>query len=365
MCLPATVLMVDKFLSFIFFFAPIFYLTKMSLVKSETIFFELSVAMLFILSCFDKPKREVNLNLFLYLLALAIFQLIVYNFSPTSATCVKNIFIGSVGISIIARYSDGLNRNMLGMIVLAGCINIVITIIQNLGYNPIIENVHNNNGSNLINGGMMGNAPRLGNYLALTVPLAFSYSCFAGALWLIAGLYIGQYPVFLVGFITVLIFELQATNLRHRKAFLIPVIFLFIVFILLEHAHILQSLSVRLTQWQPIFDQIFQHPILGLGLGTYPIFMNNYNEVAMSSLIEFLFNFGFIGGGVILYFFIRDFITNFRVTLISTSLIGLGVLSIFEYPFETPRFWPLIIAMSGFYLIERTGELNGKTYNQG
>lgn len=342
--------MIDKFLSLMFFVTPLFYITKMQLRKAEIIFFSVCVAILYILATLEKPKRELTITPFVMLLAVALTQLIVYDFSPTSANCVVNIFLGVLGINIIATYSDGLNRQMMGMIVLSGAVSILFTIGQHLGYNPVISNDHDQYGA------LMGNAPRLANFLALTLPLAVGYSWLAGILWLLAGIYIHQFPMFLIGFVMVLIFEYQSKNLRLRKDFLFPVIGVFLAFIVWQHAHIWQSISVRLAQWQPILEQIFQHPVFGCGLGTYPIFANNFNEVAMSSAVEFFFNFGFVAGGIILYFLIRHFKQNFRITLIQTSIIGLAVLCLIEYPFEIPKLWPIIIALAGFYLIENNNK---------
>lgn len=344
--------MIDKFLSLSFLFAPLFYITRMSLPKAEQIFFGFFTAILFILSTFQSPRRAVSIFPFIVLLSVAVAQLFFYEFSPTSAHCVTNIFLGVIAVYLISKYSDGINKNMLAMIVVGGALNIVMVLCENFGISPIIHNVGANNTTNLINGGFMGNAPRLGDYLALTLPMAFAYSWIAGALWLLAGLYIHQYPVFLV--FGVFAFLCLKNNIYK----ITPWVFLgyIVLFSMLHHQHIQQSLTIRFSQWQPLIEQIFQHPVFGLGIGTYQLFTNSVDAVALSSWLEFLFNFGLIAGGVVIYFFAEDFVKNYRISLINTSIICLSVLCLIEYPFEIPRFWPLLVAMGGFYLIEKTGE---------
>lgn len=364
--------MVDKFISLMILLSQIFYLNGSSLRKSEIVFFQISTIGLFIASSFDKPKRDISILPFIILLSIAVLQLFIFNLSAVSMLGALNIFLGIIGLHIIARYSNGLNKIMLEMIILAGLINIVMTIGQNFGYSPIIQTAsHTFDNELLYHGGFMGNAPRLGTYLAITFPLVIGYSWIAGIAWLLASVYIHQFPAFFVGFIMAMAWSIQSSNNsvianKFRKEFLFLPAIIFTGLCIWQHQHILKSIAVRLDQWQPIIEQIFQHATFGLGIGMYQVLMNSQDEVCMSSLIEFFHNFGFIAGGIVLYFFIKDFLKSFVATAIQISVISFAALCIFEYPFEIPRFWPLIVLIGGIYLIEKTkiGELNGKIDDQ-
>jgi hypothetical protein len=345
--------MIDKFLYWMVLISPVFYIPGSSLARAELIFFHLAMAGLFVCALMDKPKRALSLSCLVSLLCVAGLQLLMPIAMNTTMNALVNLVLGCMGIYVITQYSAGGSRKICEAMVIAGVINIVLTIGQSVGFSPIVEQSHNQFG------GIMGNAPRLADYLALTFPLAMNVSLIAGLLWLVTSVYLHQYPVFLVAFVYFLI---KYPKYRVHSCVLIA------IFAGIFHNHIIQSLTIRFDQLKVGLDILFQSPLLGIGIGNYPSMLHaklgdfSNGDHALSSAVEFFFNFGIVGGLAIIVILVKEFIKNRFIgfSLEEITIICLIALCLIEYPFEIIRLWPIIIAMVGFYFItHKQGATNG------
>ncbi len=171
--------MVDKILKLLLLLSPICYTTNISLQVFDLIFFRLGIMLLFCASLFDKPKRDINLALPIFsILGLCIYNLFIHGFNQIILTYTFNVFLFLLAINIIVNYASN-PKEFYKWIKYAAAINIVVFLIQELGYNPIIN-------TSIDTGGIMGNAPRLAAYLSIFAFILFYYSfCFSVVIILI------------------------------------------------------------------------------------------------------------------------------------------------------------------------------------
>ena len=341
--------MVDKLLKLILLISPIAYTTGISLNLFDIMFFRLGSMMLFCASLFDKPKRNINLATPIALImGLCLFNLFTHSFNQIIFSYVVNMFLALLSLSIIVNYASPL-KEFSKWIVGAALINIFVLIIQKFGFNPFFSH-------NPEEGGLMGNAPRLADYLTIISPILLSCSLAFIPLLLIMSLLLKEYILLFVVLILVFI---KFKN-KVIRAIIVGVSLSGVV--LLYHQIIFSLLHTRWLVWKPTLEAIFNHPLNGYGLG---LFSNLSSQVVgikgylaencFNSYIEFVFGAGLLGL-ILIGLGIKKYIKHFDLSVESLSVLALLILSLLEYPVEIPKLWFTIIAIIGFFIIKTNKE---------
>ena len=340
--------MVDRVLKILLLLSPLAYWVGIELNIVDLVFFRLGAIVLFCASLFDKPKRSINLSLpIVLIIGLCLFNLFTHQFNQVVFSHTLNIFFALMSLSIIVNYASPLDK-FRKWIIGAVVINIVVFVGQKFGFSPIIQNPHGEPG------GILGNAPRFGDYLAITLPIICSLSIWLIIPLLIISLIIKEYALLGVGIIYLFL------KIKNR-AFRISLVGVALLGSILLHKQIIFSLvNVRWFVWKPTLEAIFQNP-LGYGLGLFPqlshqfIKTNGYQvDFVSNSYIEFIFGIGLLGL-VLIIWAIRKFIKHFDLSIEALSVLSILLLALLEYPLEIPKLWLTMIAIFGFYIIKQKG----------
>lgn len=328
--------MVDNILKITLLFTPIAYCCGVNYYKFELVFFQVFSILLFTSSMFDTPKREFRLKRIIAIfLLVCLFSVVVNGFQTNSLSALINIFFACLNIYIITIYSKNLESCFNWLLVGLG-INVLIYIGQRFGFHPIIDpsTLTGPNGAKIENeyGGVIGNAPRFAAFIALSLP-------FVNRLYMI--------PALILGFLLkeIAIFFTIAIIIYHRIKS-IGWLFLFIsvciISILFLHKGIISSFNLRLPIWKDLITNLSQRPLLGFGIGNFKI-----ADYACSSFLQWMYGVGMIGGiGVIAICLKR----------MKWYLSPLLFLCCFEYPFEIPRLYPVLVCILAYYGIEQKEE---------
>ena len=340
--------MTTKALKAMLFLSPICYTTGISLEKFDLIFFHLSVFALFIASIFDKKKRDCDLRIFGIILGFAIVQLFWHEFNPIVINATMNLFMAIFALKIIVEYLDDVDSCYSPMLA-AGFINIIVLIVQMFGFDPIIMNPDGEPG------GIMGNAPRLGNYLAIIIPFALVRSKAIFTLFLLAGICLKELMVVVIAILLLFVnFPVS------RKLFILSILGT-IGFIFCLKDSIAHSFYIRWIVWEPTIRQIFQSPLQGHGLGMFPYVSDQFVEsvkhveTSFSSLLQLIFGMGFISVFWIIYT-IKKLKDKIQMNAETMGILSVLILSLFEYPFQISRLWLTIIAIIAFFIIKQANK---------
>ena len=342
-------IMVTKLLKLLLLLSPICYGVNIPLEKFDIVFFVVSMMALFIASLLDTPKREIPKEINFAIISLwiiGLFNLFLNTFNQIVLSAFIHLSFVLIGIVIVARYIEE-PKKLFKWIIWAGIINITVLLLQKIGYNPILDDseIAMRAGEP---GGIMGNAPQLGTYLALTFPIALSLNLWLGVLFIGAGILIKEYTIVLAAFVLLI--------LPAKKELRILLVILFLSLIGFLYKEIAQSLFIRWQLWKPTIEMIFNKPLLGYGLGIFPYIANQFVtttthkiDYLFNSYLQFIFSVGILGA-IWLVWVIKKFIKKF-INTADFSVLVLLILCIVEYPLEIPRLWITITAVIGFYII--------------
>lgn len=310
----------------------------------ELKFFHLGVIALFVASLFDKPIRDISgrkilLGLFLVMLC----SIVLHGLNSFVMNHCLNVFIAIIGLYLIVRFCRN-PESCYKYIILATTINIIIFISQKLGWNPMLSFTPKEEV-----GGLFGNSPRLATYLAMVSPFLLNFSWLLLVASIIVCLVAGEYSI--IGIITIMLI-IRSRKLWHRLAYLTFGLCGAICF----YKNILSSLLFRLSVWKEVLEGFFMFPIKGYGMGIFPYgndkITANFDPMIYSSLIQFIVCSGILG--LIWLIYATDRIKNrFSPDIESLAVLGIFLLSIFEYPLEIYRLWPTMIAIVGFWIIKK------------
>lgn len=347
LCLSLTITkewgrMVSIILKLGLLFSPIFYLDGFSFNKASLIFYHLFCLLLIAGSFFDSRKREIKNRLIVWLLAICLFNIIVGGFNLVALNGGINLLLGCIAVKIIAEYVE-FEKSFVKCMALAGGLNILVMIGQSIGYTPIIFNPSGEPG------GIMGNAPNLCNYLAITLPFVFAYYLPLAVVYVLVGVFLKEIGIIGIGVI-ILCFHMKSLTR------LFQILTLSTVGLILIHKQIFHSLDVRWLVWSPVLDQVFKNPFHGIGFGVFESISRQFkNDNAFSSLLQFFYSGGLLASIVWVCMFIKDFMKSFLNNTETVAMIAIFLLCLIEYPFETMRLWVTIIAVIAFYLIKNEG----------
>ena len=330
--------MVDKVFKTILLFTPIAYCVGVHYYKFELVFFQLASILLFASALFDTPKREFNIKkLMVLFLGICLFSVVINGFQDKSLSVLITAFIACVDIFILAVYSKDLRKSFNWLMIGLG-INTLVYAGQMFGYSPFIDpKTLAGPGGEVVNqyGGIIGNAPRFAAFIALALPFVSRFYLIPA---LILGIFLKETSIFVAISIVVIykygIYDKEWGIAWINKFFIIVGIVLIAIF----SKSILQSFSLRITIWEEAINHFAQRPLVGFGLGNFKI-----ADYSMSSFLQWIYGVGLLGVGFICLCLKR----------IKWYLIPLLFLCLFEYPFEIPRLYPLLIAVIAYYAIEQ------------
>jgi len=304
----------------------------------DIIFFRIGVAVLFMASLFDYPKRvfPYDLKKILFtLLALCLWNTCNSAFANPQIGNFLNIFLAVYVFYMVYCYWDK-SKSFKKYILIAVGINAGFLIIQKLGFDPIWD-IPVYKGQE---GALLGNGPRFATYFALVLPLLPTY------LTLILGVVFvkltNQYAIF-IPLAVILIFKPKSISGRMIIGLMV------LTGMVLLRERLFQSLVFRFNMaWKPILCEFFNKPLLGFGLGQRGI---PELEVVGSSYLQFIVSVGVLGVVWFGYVF-KSIYKKIRNNPESIALVSLALLMTVEYPIEIRRLWFTIIAILTMFLIK-------------
>lgn len=348
-------IMFNYVLKIILFLSPLVYTMQISLHKFDLIFFQVGVSALFISACFSIPKRIILIHPMPLLLILCAINVFFSKFNVIVLSNYINVFLGVIGVYLIAIYCED-TAQYHKWILFAGSINILIFVAQKAGFSPIID-ISKQFGQP---GGLMGSGPQLVTYL--TVILAFAPVWLAG-IFIVIGIICQEFTIVGVAFIFFLIKYKYPAGKGYLK--FIPIL-IFLTGLLFIKDHIIHSFINRWVIWSPTITQACQQPLAGHGLGIFSHVSDQFiksfwhADNAFSSLLEFIFNIGFLGF-VWVGYFLKKYVQNFKHNMSTLALLAIMILSLTEYPFEIIKLWLTIMVIVGFYFIENQEKITEVT----
>lgn len=327
----------------ILFISPLAYMTGRTLPNFDLVLFHISFCVIFVVSQFQQ-KIAFNKN-FVFLLLACLASVAMNGFQNISVFAAVNLFICFYVISVFACNDGDVSKIFLWVSI----ISVLISFLAMMGFHPIVDNPKGEPGA------MFGNAPRLCYYLAITMPFVVKRFRITLPIYFLLGIFFKE--IYLTIFASVLFSRNFRKYVSPRFFFPLIVLF-FVIFIGVFHVQINQSLNIRWLVWEPTITKIFAHPMFGCGLDTFRYLSNQFINIpgseadnAFSSFLQFMFSCGFIGVGAFLYT-VKMYFQDVKFTTAAMSLIFLGLLSIFEYPFEVPKLWLTICFILAVYIKE-------------
>jgi TRAP-type uncharacterized transport system fused permease subunit len=288
---------------------------------------------------FDTPKREFNIKKITVLfLGICLFSVAVNNFQNRCLSALTILFFSCVDVYILAVYSEDLKKCLNWLMIGLG-INTLIFFGQLFGYSPFIDpaTFTGSGGTPSViheYGGIIGNSPRFAAFIALSLP-------FVKRIYIIPALIIGvllkEASVFVSVFV-VLGYEAKRFDVSWIKMAVIGSALIAVSFF---HKSILDSFAIRFLVWKEIINHLAQRPLAGFGLGNFKI-----GDYGLSSFLQWIYGVG-SSGLVFIGLCLRK---------LKWYLVPLLFLCLFEYPFEIPRLYPLLIFTIAYFAIEQKKE---------
>jgi hypothetical protein len=334
--------MVDKIVKFLLLVTPIAYGVNINLDYFSMRFFQIGVMALFCASLFDTPKREIgNIKIPIILLfVLLLFNSFWHRFQPLDTRSLEDVFFAVLAFVIIVRYLSN-TKGCFKYILWAAIINIVVMIMQKIGYSPIVSFSHPGAYINC-EGGIMGSSSRLAMYITIVLPFIWQISIGAFIALVLTILICGEHNV-LYALGVFLIFKAKG-KMRIATTILTIGIFYF------YRQHYVQSILFRWNNvWKETLDMIFKQPLLGYGYGNYSLFTA---KESFSSYLPFIYGTGILGV-VWIGYVLRGYFKNFDYSAECLAVLVFLILGITEYPLEIPRLWFTIITIMAFFAIHR------------
>ncbi|MBI4708233.1 MAG: hypothetical protein HY761_09985 [Candidatus Omnitrophica bacterium] len=337
--------MVDKVIKAILLLSPIVYIRSVAMNNFDLVILHISAMVLFVATFFDKPKRDfVGQKYIVYLLGIGLFSAAMHGFNLFIMDYLVNVFLAVVCLYVVIRYCRDI-EGCFKFIVYAGIINILVWVVQVMGFSPVIPNYKYME----TNGGIIGNAPRLSMYLSIISPFFIAMNKIWWVLLIPIPLIMREANILMA---LLLLFLLSDFRLNYKLwviAFFAGAMFLF-------HDKLINSIASRITTYKEVLTGFFNHPVSGYGLGIYPYGQEMVNTkidyAVYSSLLQFIVGAGMLSIPLV-YETIKRYIKNFSRFPESLSLAILLMLCIGEYPLEIKRLWITIIMITGFFVIRR------------
>ena len=338
--------MIDKVLKFFLLVSPLCYIFGESLNKFDTKIFHVFCISLFIGALFDRPKRwlykfDIKKPV-MYFFSICLFSSLIFRFNDIIVATTLEYFLALYAMVMIFKYAND-PKEYYKFIIWASLINMLIFVIQYLGYSPVLKGSDKD-----LFGANLGNLPRLATYLAIIAPILYVECIFGFILALIITLAIE--PQFASTGIMLLI-VLFMSDIKYLKCMIVAGI---VYFATEYHAKILYSFKVRGVICQPVIDDFFNRPLIGYGIGVFP-----YNDVE-NTLNDKTLNSSFIlfgvRGGILMFvwmgYIFKLFYNNFKKTIPHLCVLSIFILSLVEYPIEIKKLWITMITLFAFSMIE-------------
>jgi hypothetical protein len=351
---PAYFFMVTNIFKILLLLSPIIYGFDKEPKVMDIVFFQVGSIILFLGSLWDKPKRELDIKLFVTsFLGLGILSLLWHGFTFIPMMVFLNMFLGIMVLTILIRYVEK-PEDLFKYIVIAGILNLALFVSQRIiKFDPIFDNNVGDPTFPQEFGGFMGNSSSLAIYIALILPFLFNFSFY---------LALGVFAFFMfyckeAMLFPVIIFLCFFKFNKFKSRAIILSLCLVIDFFF--YKHFISSIQFRWVNiWKEAINEFFNRPFLGHGLGT---FYFNYGSDSFNSYLPFIFGVGMLGIVWLFYvmkYFVRKF--SFTYSLPDIALLSFLVISLKEYPVEMPKLWFTIIFIIACFIIKKGGCDEGK-----
>jgi hypothetical protein len=335
------------------------YKKSMELKIFDEYFFIIGTVILFIISLYDNPVREIPFNwIIISFLLLCLFNIFCHSLipikeslsiiKPNTIKYLRLIFLFIFCITLLIRYCNNIELIQTS-IIFAVILNLIAFDLQKFGYSPIIDTPETHPGA------LMGNLPRLGIYITIIAPYIFKYSIPLYIVCVITLLFgVSDFPQISILPITFLLLLFNFKNKITKIIFSILSILAVLYLLSISKFHIISSLTNRLQLWKDILIIFFQNPLSGFGLGYIESTVKELNKDATlnSSYIQII-----IEGGILfviwLYLTTKKFISKFDYSYEALALLSLILISLVDYPFEIKRLWFTIIFIISAFIIKQ------------
>jgi hypothetical protein len=338
--------MVDKALKAILLLSPLFYVRDIPINNCDFFFFHFSVIALVIACMFDVPKRKmVGKKMIAYGLGLCLYSVMTHKFMPIVSNYAINATLAVLALIIIVQYCTDY-RSCYKYIVLAGLINIAIYLFQRVGFSPILQI-----GDATSMGAIIGNRPRFVMYLCLLIPYFYNVSKLAMIpLFIVTALVAPNEFSLMLAFL--LFFLMSGADIRYKLVAVGALAIAVAVF----HRHAMMALQFRQVVFGQSLVNFFNAPMYGLGLGVYPLGLeqmttSKVDYTIYNSFLQFIVCGGLLTIPLLIEGF-KKFIKHFRNDVPCKVISILLLLGLYEYPLEITRLWITIIATAGFFVIQ-------------
>lgn len=341
--------MFDVLLKFFLFTTVTLYLPGMRVTEFDQKYFDIAVMILTFITPFCSKIRHIYAGRWLTLIGLncvCLLNCFTHIFDSYVLSYTINVFLFSILIFIVSTYCKDFN-SCIKWALYAFVVNYLVLIMQVCGFNDLTPSFPLTHP-----GGLMSNSPRLSFLACLLIPFAFEMNIGIFLMIIISQLFKQpQYGIFLI--ILVMIW------FKYPKQWIRLLVILFVL-ILIKIALMYKgaSISNRIYYYYYVLHDFYNYFLWkGFGVGipflvfSKPFWMygeeiyiakflsvvKTDSEIQMlSSILQFFFMSGVTG--ILWFLFIcKKFYKNFHPCALDYSLLGLMLISVFDYPLQTTR----------------------------
>lgn len=327
--------------------SPIIYCSWLNVLAFRHVFLFICASMLFLFSFYYKPLRSIK-NIYAILVLVLIWLSYLLNGCNIYVFNGNITFIISVLVySIIYKYSDIKELNLKKIFSIVVILNIILLILQYIGYDPIFKHYVNPDTLGLIKSGLVN--PRFTGFMLSTTNIGFYLtlsSCFfpIGICFLLLPFIIlSKATISIIAALLIISWKIidlnncRQINIKYLFCFISFVVVGIICFLYFNNDYILNKLTIRWSIWSKIFPICFRN-LLGFGVGSWKDFnislpITQHTNTTWLNLhsqyLQSFWNLGFIGLGIIFFYLKNNILKNINTEL-GMSIIVCLICFIFQ-----------------------------------
>lgn len=349
--------MVDKAVQIILAITPVVYFRAITQNTFDMMVFHICAVVLFMASLFDSPAREFGYaKESAALFAVCLVNVFLHRFDMYVMNATLNLFVGFVCVYIMVRYIRSLDK-IRKAIAIAALVNIAVYAVQRLGYNPFMPSSREG-----YVGAFLNNNCRFATYIATVLPVCMGLGVVAHKVVIFSSLILvswwSKQQAILGPAIAYLFAKAKYVDL---KVFVLICSAAAVFIPFLSTFHSSSHVGVRVDTWKNVITGFLNNPVAGYGLGVFPWGPDrvpvNTDAVVYSSLLQFITGLGILSLAWLVWCLRRVF--KFDGSIEAVSVICLGVLCLYEYPFEIPKLWMTLVAIISMFLIRMQSNKEG------